>query len=80
LGEAHPLDKKSVLTVNIDDLCRVAQLNEVHRHKLLLLCGTRYNPQTGIITMASEQFPHRAQNKRYLSDLLDKLIAEAKVG
>ncbi|KAI9597269.1 mitochondrial ribosomal subunit protein-domain-containing protein [Syncephalis fuscata] len=78
IGEDHPLDKKIVLTVQLNDLCRVAELNEDHRHKLLLLCGTRYNARTGVITFASERFPNRAQNKRYLSDLLDQLIVEAK--
>ncbi|RKP07042.1 mitochondrial ribosomal subunit protein-domain-containing protein [Thamnocephalis sphaerospora] len=78
--EEHPLDAKVVLTVQLNALCRVAKLSDTERHKLLLLCGPRYDQASGELRFSCERFPSRVQNKRYLSDLLDKVIAEAKNG
>ena len=46
--------------------------------KLIKLVGPRYNPETDIVKMSSEMFETPAQNKRYLGDLVDTLIEEAK--
>lgn len=75
LGEGHPVERKVVLSVKVNDL----KLNDTERHKLLLLCGPRYNVNTDELTLSSEKFPLRKQNKKYLRDLLDKLLTEAKV-
>jgi small subunit ribosomal protein S35 len=75
MGEPHPVESKCVLNVKVDLL----GLNDQERHKLLVLSGPRYNPESGELTLSSEKFPYVNQNKKYLSDLLDKLIAEAKV-
>ncbi|GAB5589673.1 37S ribosomal protein S24 [Umbelopsis nana] len=74
MGEPHPVESKCVLNVKVDLL----GLNDQERHKLLVLSGPRYNPESGELTLSSEKFPYVNQNKKYLSDLLDKLIAEAK--
>ncbi|KAI8637955.1 mitochondrial ribosomal subunit protein-domain-containing protein [Parasitella parasitica] len=74
LGEGHPVERKAVLSVKIADL----GLNETEKHKLLLLSGPRYNVNTEELTMSSEKFPHRKQNKKFLIDTLQKLIKEAK--
>jgi hypothetical protein len=55
------------------------KLNDAEKHKFLLLSGPRYNVNTDELVMSSEKFPHRKQNKKYLIDVLNKLIAEAKV-
>ena len=47
---------------------------------LLKLVGPRYNPNTEIIRMSCEKFTTQAQNKRYLGDLINTLIKEAKEG
>ncbi|EDN94923.1 hypothetical protein SS1G_10798 [Sclerotinia sclerotiorum 1980 UF-70] len=44
------------------------------------LVGTRLNPETDIVKMSCEMYPSQAQNKRYLGDLVDSLLAEAKTG
>jgi small subunit ribosomal protein S35 len=51
---------------------------ERYRIKLIKLVGVRYNPDTDTIRISSERFEHAAQNKRYLGDLIAKLIAEAR--
>lgn len=75
MGETHPASKKVVLELCTRDL---PDLSEPQRLKLVKLVGVRYNPETDIVKMSSEMFPTQAQNKRYLGDLVDTLMAEAK--
>lgn len=74
MGEFHPAEKKVVVQFAPDDL----KLTPVQTEKLKKLAGPRYNPETEIIKMSSDSFEHQAQNKRYLSNLVDELIAAAK--
>ena len=75
LGEFHPAEKKVAVQFCPTDL----ELTEAQQLKLKKLAGPRYNPQTEMIKMSCEMFEHQAQNKRYLGDLIAKLITEAKV-
>lgn len=75
MGESHPGSNKIVLELCTHDL---PTLTPAQRLKLIKLAGVRYNPSTDIIKMSSEMFPTQAQNKRYLGDLIDTLIAEAQ--
>lgn len=75
MGEQHPAESKVVLEFAPIDL----ELTAVERSKLIKLAGPRYNPSKKIIKMSCEMFDHQAQNKRYLSDLVDKLLIEARV-
>ncbi|ORY93306.1 mitochondrial ribosomal subunit protein-domain-containing protein [Syncephalastrum racemosum] len=74
LGEGHPVERKSVLSVNVNKL----NLTDAQRHKFLLLAGPRYNVDTQELVLSSEKFPYRNQNKKFVSDTLDRLLAEAK--
>ena len=76
MGETHPASKKVVLEFCPSDLS--SQLTPPQRLKLIKLVGVRYNPQKDLVKMSSEMFETQAQNKRYLGDLVDTLIAEAK--
>ena len=49
------------------------------RDKLKKLAGSRWNPETDIIKMSCEMFETQAQNKRYLGDLVDTILQEARV-
>lgn len=75
MGETHPGSKKIVVEFCTRDL---RALTEPQRIKLVKLVGPRYNPETDIVKMSSEMFETPAQNKRYLGDLVDTLIVEAK--
>ncbi|KAK3402101.1 mitochondrial ribosomal protein [Sordaria brevicollis] len=75
MGEFHPADRKVVVEFCPKDL---RDLTEVQQRKLMKLAGPRYNPEKDIIKMSCEKFEHQAQNKRYLGDLIDKMIAAAK--
>lgn len=74
MGESHPAEKKVVVQFAPDDL----KLTPVQTEKLKKLAGPRYNPETELIKMSCESYEHQAQNKRYLSNLVDDLIASAK--
>lgn len=77
MGETHPAEKKIVLEFCTRDL---PDLTEAQRIKLIKLVGPRYNPIKDIVKMSCEMFETQAQNKRYLGDLVDTLMAEAKDG
>jgi small subunit ribosomal protein S35 len=76
MGEQHPAEKKVVLEFSPADM---PDLTELQRDKLKKLVGVRYNPEVDVVKMSCEMFETQAQNKRYLGDLVDNLLAEAKV-
>lgn len=55
-------------------------LSKVQANKLRKLAGVRYNPEKDVVKMSCEMFETQAQNKRYLGDVVDTLLKEAKVG
>ncbi|KAJ9292875.1 hypothetical protein DTO271G3_8322 [Paecilomyces variotii] len=79
MGEQHPAEPKVVVELSSKDLVP-KHLSEKQRQTFLKLVGPRYNPETDIVRMSCEKFSHRAQNKRYLGDLVNSLIKEAKEG
>ncbi|KAJ5086806.1 hypothetical protein NUU61_008113 [Penicillium alfredii] len=79
MGEQHPAEPKVVVELASQDLTP-KHLTEAQRQTFLKLVGLRYNPQTDIVRMSCEKFNSSAQNKRYLADLVNSLIKEAKEG
>lgn len=76
MGEQHPAEKKVVLEFSPADMPR---LTKVQTEKLRKLAGVRYNPETDVIKMSCEMFETQAQNKRYLGDVVQSLLKEARV-
>lgn len=74
MGEPHPASRKVVVQFAPTDLSLTPQ----QQLKLKKLAGARYNPSRDIIKMSCEKFDTPAQNKRYLGDLVNTLITEAK--
>lgn len=54
------------------------ELPIVAAQKLVLLCGPRYNFNNDVLTLTSDRYATRKQNGRYLMDLLESLVEEAK--
>ncbi|PLB50288.1 hypothetical protein P170DRAFT_463531 [Aspergillus steynii IBT 23096] len=79
MGEQHPAENKVVMEVSTKDLAP-KYLSAEQLQTLLKLVGPRYNPNSEIIRMSCEKFTTKAQNKRYLGDLINTLIKEAKEG
>jgi small subunit ribosomal protein S35 len=75
MGEDHPASKKVVVEFCPEDL---PNLTDTQRTKLVKLVGPRYNPSTSTVRMSCESFETQAQNKRYLGDLIAKLLKTAK--
>lgn len=75
MGEQHPAASKVVIEFRVKDL---ADMTEAQQLKLCKLAGVRYNPLTGMVKMSCESFETQAQDKRYLGDVVSKLITEAK--
>lgn len=75
MGEYHPAEKKVVVEFSPQDFGLTSQ----QQLKLKKLAGARYNPEKEWIKMSCESFEHQAQNKRHLAELVEKLVAEAKV-
>lgn len=76
MGEHHPAEKKVVLEFSPADM---PNLTPVQRDKLKKLVGVRYNPEADTVRMSCEMYETQAQNKRYLGDLVDTLLKEARV-
>ncbi|KAF2169996.1 hypothetical protein M409DRAFT_51777 [Zasmidium cellare ATCC 36951] len=76
-GESHPASRKVVVEYKIADLAHQG-LKQKHLDKLRKLVGARYNPETDVVKMSCESLETQAQNKRFLGDTIEKLIAEAK--
>ena len=74
MGETHPAEPKISLEFCTADL----PLTPKQRLKLIKLVGPRYDPQKDLVRMSCEMFEHAAQNKRYLGDLVDTLMSEAR--
>ncbi|OJJ49246.1 hypothetical protein ASPZODRAFT_129662 [Penicilliopsis zonata CBS 506.65] len=79
MGEQHPAESKVVVELCSKDLVP-DHLTEAQRQTFLKLVGPRYNPQTDTVRMSCEKFVNRAQNKRYLGELVGSLLHEAKNG
>lgn len=74
LGENHPARLKVVMEFSPIDL----PLTPSQRLTLIKLVGPRYNPQQDLVKMSCEMFETQAQNKRYLGDVVDTLMHEAR--
>ncbi|KAJ3734748.1 mitochondrial ribosomal subunit protein-domain-containing protein [Lentinula guzmanii] len=87
-GEDHPATSKRVVVVAVDDL----PMTDKHSvHKIKLLAGPRWSLKppansgvsdlkswgNGFIKISCEDFLHPAQNLKWISDTLDRLIGEA---
>lgn len=78
LGEQHPAAKKVVVEFTTKEIAAASSLSEAQRIKLIKLVGVRYNPDKDLVRMSCEKYGDPAQNKRYLGDLIGKIVAEAK--
>ncbi|QPH04203.1 hypothetical protein C2857_001025 [Epichloe festucae Fl1] len=74
MGESHPAERKVVVQFSPSDF----KLTPVQTDKLRKLAGPRYNPEKDLVKMSCESYEHKAQNKLYLTGLVDDLIAAAK--
>jgi len=71
---------EAVMQVDLDAFWTASGLTQADQQtKFLILAGDLYDPRTNTVTLECSRFEFRAQNVKWLSDTLDKFIAEAKV-
>ncbi|CAI7783649.1 unnamed protein product [Closterium sp. NIES-53] len=74
-GDAwHPANRKVKVSVFVREL----QLSRLARERLLALVGRRYNTHRDELTIVSERYRHREENRKDVFRILHALIAEAK--
>jgi small subunit ribosomal protein S35 len=74
MGDFHQSESKVVLEFSPDDM----PLDDAQKTKLRKLAGPRWNPEKDLIHMSCESYENQAQNKKYLSDLVDKMVETAQ--
>jgi small subunit ribosomal protein S35 len=78
----HPGSRKAVITLSIQDLISKGEKllqSKKSQHKFKLLAGQRWNPQDDSLKISCDDFPTFNMNAKWCSDVLDSLIAEARV-
>lgn len=51
--------------------------NEQEKEIFLEIVGSRFNPKKGYLQLSSEKFASRIENKRYLVDMIEKIVGNA---
>lgn len=74
MGEDHPAETKVTVTFK----SAAMGLGEKETHKLRVLAGNRYNKGTDEIKISADRFPEQAQNKRFLGEVVQDLVTNAK--
>ena len=71
----HPADYKVGLVVKIADM---GFNSDLERQIFIEMVGPRYNGGRQDVRFTCEKFANRLENKKYVTYLLEKLVAEAK--
>lgn len=52
--------------------------NEQEKEVFYQIVGSRFNPKSGDLKLSSEKFASRIENKRYLVDMIERIVSSAK--
>lgn len=77
-GEPHPLNKKAKCRVYLRDLQREFNLSDGALQHIALICGPRYNPDKGLLTLTSEKYGEREENRLTIVEMLSELVKEGQ--
>ncbi|CAL8470756.1 g10298 [Coccomyxa elongata] len=75
---SHPINKKAKCWLYLRDLQEECGLTDAALEHIALVCGPRYNPQKGLLTLVSEKYPDREENRRDILDTIHSLVAEGE--
>lgn len=78
VGEEHPANKKAKCRVFLRALGRKHGLSDRGLERIAEICGPRYDPKTGIVTLTSERYLERESNRRHILGMIDDLVEEGK--
>ncbi|KAL7547768.1 hypothetical protein ACHAWF_011050 [Thalassiosira exigua] len=65
------------VTVKVD-LSAIPFESEQEKDVFLEIVGSRYNPEKGYLQLSSEKFASRIENKRYLVDMIERIVSSAR--
>ncbi|KAL3817561.1 hypothetical protein ACHAXA_010580 [Cyclostephanos tholiformis] len=52
--------------------------NELEKEIFLEIVGSRFDPKKGDLKLSSEKFASRIENKRYLVDMIERIVSNAR--
>jgi len=75
-GSHHPANRKVKMRVYLKELQREYQLSDDAIQHIIRICQNRYNPNKGELTLVSEKYAHREDNRRHIMETMASLIEE----
>ncbi|BDA45660.1 hypothetical protein COCOBI_07-4470 [Coccomyxa sp. Obi] len=75
---SHPISKKAKCWLYLRELQEECGLTDAALEHIALVCGPRYNPRKGVLTLVSEKYPDREENRRDILDTIHALVAEGE--
>jgi hypothetical protein len=78
MDKQHPSNNKMKMWVHIRDLQRETRLSDDAMRRIAEICDKKYDPATGVLTLSSDKYPHRDENKHRIEGMLADLIAEGQ--
>lgn len=75
---SHPISKKAKCWLYLRELQEECGLTNAALQHIALVCGPRYNPEKGRLTLVSEKYPDREENRREILDIIHALVAEGE--
>eukprot|EP00803_Ostreobium_quekettii_P000070 evm.model.scf_521.2 EVM.evm.TU.scf_521.2 scf_521:9475-13474(+) len=72
----HPANRKVKMRVYLKELQRAYQLSDDAIQHVIRICQNRYNPNKGELTLVSEKYAHREDNRRHIMETVASLIEE----
>lgn len=78
MDQQHPSNNKMRMWVHIRDLQRETRLSDDAMRRIAEICDKKYDAATGVLTLSSDRYPHRDDNKHRIEGMLADLIAEGQ--
>lgn len=72
----HPVNRKAKCNVYLRDLQEQAGLTDEALQLIARVCGPRYNANKGLLTLVSEKYSMREENRRHIMEMLAQLVSE----
>lgn len=76
VNESHPANAKAKCRLYLRDLQRQCGLTDAALQHIAAVCGPRYNPNDGRLTLVSKRYPHREENRRHIVRIIKALVEE----
>ncbi|DBA67794.1 TPA: hypothetical protein ACH3X2_001196 [Trebouxia sp. C0005] len=72
----HPVNRKAKCNVYLRDLQEQAGLTDEAVQLIARVCGSRCNANKGLLTLVSEKYSMREENRRHILEILAQLVSE----